>query len=61
MKNILTKIENVDFKDVEKEIIVVDDCSTDGTCDVLKLLEKNSKQTFLYHEKILVKAVQFEL
>lgn len=52
-KNILTlldKVEKVKLPyDIEKEIIIVDDFSTDKTREILKWLE--SKYTILYHEK----------
>ncbi len=36
-KNTILKIiEKVKALDIEKEIIIVDDCSTDGTCELLK-------------------------
>lgn len=35
---ILQKVEEVDLKDIEKEIIVIDDFSTDGTRGILKNL-----------------------
>ncbi len=49
IKEILAKIEQVDLGQVVKEIIVVDDCSTDGTRDVLKNFE--DKYRIIYHEK----------
>ena len=45
---ILEKLENVNFP-IEKEIILVDDYSTDGTKDILKKLEKKYK--VIYHKK----------
>ena len=52
-KNILTlldKVEKVNLPyDIEKEIIIVDDYSTDRTREILKWLEE--KYTILYHEK----------
>ena len=36
-------------KGVEREIVVVDDCSTDGTRDILKKI-KNKNITIMYHE-----------
>ena len=46
---ILNKIENVDLGDIKKEIIIVDDFSTDGTREILKNLKKRYK--ILYHPK----------
>ena len=48
---ILARVENSPvFNDNEKEIIIVDDCSTDGTRDLLKKIHKNHVKVFL-HEK----------
>lgn len=44
---ILEKLESIDFYGLEKEIILIDDFSTDGT----KELYKDLKYKVLYHEK----------
>ncbi|MBU1179345.1 glycosyltransferase family 2 protein [Patescibacteria group bacterium] len=46
---ILNKVESVDLGGVEKEIILIDDCSTDGTRNILKNLEY--KYRVFYQEK----------
>ena len=47
---IIKRIENVKIKSIEKEIIIVDDFSIDGTRDIIKKLkEKNIKKVF--HKK----------
>ena len=44
------------FKELEKEVIVVDDCSTDGTSEILQLLSKKySEIRYLKNEKNLGK------
>lgn len=43
---IIKKVENADFCGLEKEIIIIDDCSNDGT----KELYKNYPYKVLYHE-----------
>ncbi len=47
LQKILEKVENADFCGLEKEIILIDDASTDGTKD----LYKNLTYKVLYHEK----------
>lgn len=49
LDKILEKLENTDFCGLEKEIILVDDMSTDGSREKLKDLE--NKYKILYHSK----------
>lgn len=44
---IIEKIENI--KEINKEIIIVDDCSSDGTTEILKKLS-NSNYKIIFHE-----------
>ena len=46
---ILKKVQNL--KDYEKEIIVIDDCSTDGTKEILNNIEKDLIQKLIFNEK----------
>ena len=48
LPKIIAKVEDV-IKE-EKEIILVDDCSTDGTRDILKELERENKYKIFYHD-----------
>lgn len=47
--SILARVEEANVKGLEKEIIIVDDCSGDGTRGILKGLE--NKHKIIYHEK----------
>ncbi|MDD5055536.1 MAG: glycosyltransferase family 2 protein [Candidatus Peribacteraceae bacterium] len=47
---LLEAVERVQLGEMQKEIIVIDDCSTDGTSDLLKNLSKRSDHTFLFHD-----------
>ena len=49
LKLLLEKVEQANFSGLEKEIIMVDDCSTDGTTEILKELSHTYK--VLFHEK----------
>jgi len=53
IREILDKVENTDFCSLEKEIILVDDKSTDGTQEFLKNFEKNvnSNKKVYFHSK----------
>nr|MCS5621160.1 glycosyltransferase family 2 protein [Nitrospinaceae bacterium] len=47
LRALISRVEAVDY---EKEIILIDDCSTDGTRDVLKDYESRENFQVLYHD-----------
>ena len=49
LRELLRRVEQACFAGLEKEIILVDDCSTDGTSDILN--ELKSKYKVFSHEK----------
>jgi len=51
MKTIREIVKRVEDVDLEKEIILVDDYSTDGTRNILKGLERNPGIRVLFHDK----------
>ncbi len=52
LRQILESVERVDFCGLEKEIIIVDDGSTDGTRDILKELQESHPQYQIhFHSK----------
>jgi glycosyltransferase involved in cell wall biosynthesis len=46
IKELLRRINSVDLGDIKKEIILVDDYSTDGSRDIIKKLKGNYKRFF---------------
>ncbi|MBQ3641699.1 glycosyltransferase family 2 protein [bacterium] len=48
-KQLLEKVEQASFAGLEKEIIITDDCSNDGTTEILK--EFSDKYKVLFHSK----------
>lgn len=53
LEQILQKVEQTDFCALEKEVILIDDFSTDGSREILKGLE--NKYKVFYHQKNLGK------
>ena len=51
LRQILKKVENAEFCSLEKEIILVDDGSGDGTRGLLKTIEEEHNCKILYHAK----------
>jgi glycosyltransferase involved in cell wall biosynthesis len=51
IREVLAAIEKSNFGNIGKEIVIVDDCSTDGTREVLAELAKQKKYKILYQEK----------
>lgn len=49
LEEVLKKVESIDLGSIEKQIIMVDDGSTDKTREILKKLEENNKYKILYH------------
>lgn len=49
LEEVLKKVENVDIGNIAKEIVLVDDGSTDGTRDLLNKLEETEKYKIYYH------------
>ncbi|MEK9183279.1 MAG: glycosyltransferase family 2 protein [Patescibacteria group bacterium] len=47
--NIISKVESVNLESIEKEIIIVDDFSVDGTREILKIL--GDKYKIVYQDK----------
>lgn len=51
LPKLLQKVEEVVLPNITKEIILVDDFSTDGTRTILKALTKTKKYKIIYHKK----------
>jgi len=48
---ILRAVESVLLPDIEKEIVVIDDCSTDGTRDLLRREAEGGRIRAIHHER----------
>ena len=48
--DVLKKVKEIEIENTEIEIIIVDDCSTDGTREILKTYGKEYADKILYHE-----------
>ena len=49
LQDILNKVDSVDLKDIEREVVIVDDGSTDKSRDILRTLAKKYK--IIFHKK----------
>ena len=49
IKSILLKIKEV--SDYQKEIVIIDDCSNDGTKEILENIEQNDDQKIIFNDK----------
>lgn len=51
IEKLLTRVMAVDLGDSEKEVVVVDDCSTDGTRDYLQSIDDGASIRVIFHEQ----------
>jgi glycosyltransferase involved in cell wall biosynthesis len=51
IEQIVARVEAVDLGGIAKEVILVDDCSGDGTADKLRQMEGHPSRRMLFHEK----------
>ena len=51
LRELLNKVKEVQLENIEKEIILVDDASTDGTTDILKEIQKNDGGVQVYFKE----------
>ena len=51
LQEILSRVKAVPLPGIEKEIILVDDCSTDGTREILQGLTSDPSLTVVFHER----------
>lgn len=51
IRKLISAVESAEIGQISKEIIIVDDCSNDGTKEILKSLEKDGKYKIFYQLK----------
>lgn len=51
IREVIRAVEKSSPGNLRKEIIIVDDCSTDGTRDILKALEREGRYKIFYQER----------
>ncbi len=42
---VISRVQQVELEGIEKEIIIIDDCSTDGTCQLLEQISQESNNS----------------
>lgn len=52
VKIIVNKVKKANTYNLKKEIIIIDDCSTDKTCQILKTIARNNKNILIINKKI---------
>ena len=50
IRNIIAAVENADLPGLKKEIIIIDDHSTDGTRDMLRVIADDPRYQVFYHD-----------
>lgn len=52
LRKLLNKVEEVELKGIEKEFVLVDDASTDGSTEILKEIEKENPNYKVYYHLV---------
>ncbi len=52
LRKLLNKVEEVELKGIEKEFVLVDDASTDGSTEILKEIEKENPDYKVYYHLV---------